>query len=206
MIKKILLTLLFAVFSVIPGSQVFAAGLYDGYALADGTVTNVRPFGMSSNPCYVSYEVILNDNTYSGENISHDFCHLEIGDTVKIKYLKSDPRKHEVASESQIKQMAPEDENVGVFGIIFGFLFIVPFLIGPIIPIIIIVMVVRRFRGSDRDGDGLGNDNKPATAEQKKLIQEGFRKLGIHHEVKKKLTQAQARETLREIDKQLKQK
>jgi len=89
--------------------------------------------------------------------------------------------------------------------------FMIPFGLGSIFFVAILIVIIKVFitvsrRLSDTDGDGLANDDKPATAEQKKLIQEGFRKIGVHHEVKKGLTQAEARETLREIDKQLKRK
>jgi hypothetical protein len=74
-----------------------------------------------------------------------------------------------------------------------------------VLPIWLIIRAVRRYRKTlDTDGDGLPGDGLPATAEQKRLIQAGFRNLGIHHEPpKKRMTQAQAREILREIDRKL---
>ena len=216
MIKKILTTfLLVAIVAVSSQLPVFAA-LYDGYALTDGIVTDIQPWSPMSNIkdiCKISYDVTISDKNYSEKDAddTHDFCHLEIGDTIKIKYLKSDPRKHAVASEFEIKNMSKEDGGMHAgFGSNMPnpLFFIAPFVL---VFIIILAMVIKTFtqvgrRMSDIDGDGLANDDKPATAEQKKLIQEGFRKLGVYHDVKKKMTQAEARETLREINKQLEKK
>jgi hypothetical protein len=230
MIKKILFTTLFALL-LIPASQVSA--LYEDYSLADGVITDTKPWSShsgSKSPCYIAYDVTLDGHDYSEQDaLSYDFCHLEVGDTVKIKYLTSDSRKHFLATEIEIKQMATEreidevkqriEENSGdktniikpntgpnqlLFAIPFGVVFFAVFFL-------IIISVLRTMRAakgrlSDIDGDGLTNDNKPATTEQKKLIQEGFRQLGVYHEVKRNLTQAQARETLHEIDRKLKRK
>jgi hypothetical protein len=88
----------------------------------------------------------------------------------------------------------------------FNPIFFLPFIIVPVLIAVVFVCILRVIKHADHDGDGLSGDAKPATPEQKKLIQEGFRRLGVHHEVKKKLTQAEARETLREIDQKLKRK
>ena len=212
--KKILSTLLVTILVAVGAQAPLYADIYEGYALADGTVTNVRGFTpTSTTTCYIAYEITLDDKTYTGENISQDFCHLEVGDTIKIKYLEADSRKHEIASEWEIGQMTPAEPQEGLSGIggwsgpgpnpIF---FLIPF--GAIFITVIAAFIFNfkniKKRLSDHDGDGLMNDDKPATAEQRKLVQEGFRKLGVYHDPKKKMTQAQARETLREIEKQLK--
>jgi len=59
-----------------------------------------------------------------------------------------------------------------------------------------------RFKTGDATGDGLYNDGSPATDEQMKLIENGFRELGRFHELKKRPNQAEAREILDEINKQ----
>ena len=224
MIKKIVFALLFALMLVPAGR---ASALYEDYALADGTVTEKKawsPLSDINKFCYLSYKVTLDGKEYEEKDTgdTHDFCHLEAGDTLKIKYLKSDPRKHVVASEFEIGQMTVTESEIGWTtttepgsdGSVGPnpLVFIAPFAVVFVIVFVIIMTNaahigrVVKDRLSDVDGDGLANDNKPATAEQKKLIQEGFRKLGVYHDVKKRMTQAQARETLREIDRQLKQK
>ncbi|MDR1197291.1 MAG: hypothetical protein LBL08_03425, partial [Candidatus Nomurabacteria bacterium] len=136
--------------------------------------------------------------------VNHEFCYLEVADTIKIKYLTSDSREHAIASKFEISDIQKqEQENQFQFMQILPFVFPLFFIV---IVFIIIIAAIRQRKNADFDGDGLANDNKPATAEQKKLIQEGFRQLGIHHEAKRGLTQAQARETLREIDRKLKRK
>jgi hypothetical protein len=210
MIKKIFATIL-VILMLVPGSQVFAAGLYDGYALADGVVTGVRPFVSSSPPCYVAYEVILDGNTYIGEDTSYDFCHLEVGDTVQIKYLVADVRKNEVATEVQIGQINQAEGGDGawkwsVFGLSFDAFVVLPLGIFLVFVVVMVFVSIRYRKKMDLDGDGMAGDDRPATAEQKKLIVEGFRRLGVPHEVKRKLTQAQAREVLREIDRKLKRR
>jgi hypothetical protein len=197
MIKRVLLVLLFVAFLLVPAGQA-SATLHRGYALADGTVTGIRPFisGLQS-PCHIAYEVFLDGSAHSGEDISHDFCHLEVGDMIKIKYLESDPRRHEVASSHTIANMTSTSMSFDMGDSNFLF-FAIP--IGLVVVFIIVVAV----KGVIIKGAMSGvNGDKPATVEQKKLIQEGFRKLGVFHDVKKRMTQAQARETLQEIDRQL---
>ncbi|MDR0591541.1 MAG: DUF3592 domain-containing protein [Candidatus Nomurabacteria bacterium] len=215
MIKKVIFTLLTVALVAVGGqSLVYAAGPYDDYALADGTVTDIQPWSSMSDIkkiCKISYDVTIDGQDYSGKNDNEsDFCYLAIGDTVKIKYLKSDPRKHEIAKEFEINQINDTNKNSSPNSLFFAIPFGVVF-VSVAVFLFIIFNIVRasRFVGkklSDNDGDGLLYDDKPATAEQKKLVEEGFRKLGVYHDVKKKMTRSQARETLREIDKQLSRK
>ena len=59
-------------------------------------------------------------------------------------------------------------------------------------------------KDDDADGDGLQGDRRPATAAQIKLIETGFRELGQYYkQPRKRMTQAQAREALRDIKEQL---
>ncbi|MCL1876650.1 hypothetical protein FWF74_01245 [Candidatus Saccharibacteria bacterium] len=216
MIKKILSTLLLAVIVAASNQLPVFAALFEGYSLADGTVTDIQPWSSHSDIkkfCKISYDVKIDGKKYSEENTddTNDFCYVEIGDTIKIKYLKSDPRDHKVASKFEIENMSKDDGGAGNGP---GSNMPNPlFFIGPFVLVFVVVLaiIIKTFiaagrKLSDTDGDGLAHDEKPATAEQKKLIQEGFRKLGVYHDVKKKMTQAQARETLREIDNQLKQR
>jgi hypothetical protein len=209
MIKILLTTILLGV-TLIISSQATASRLYEGYALADGIVTEMERSEMpsSSNFCYISYDVVLNSQEFSGRNNGiSDFCHLEVGDIIKIMYLISDPRKHEIASEFALNVMQDQresrDNSLGSDSS-FRWFMLVPIGIFLIFATGIIVVTIRQRKRMDVDGDGLSNDGAPATAEQKKLIKEGFRRLGIHHDVKRGLTQAQARETLREIERKLK--
>ncbi|MCL2095196.1 hypothetical protein FWH13_03720 [Candidatus Saccharibacteria bacterium] len=182
----------------------------DRYALTEGIVTErtmISGEPSSSNFCYISYNVTIDGQEFSGRNDGlSDFCFLEVGDAIWIKYLKSDARRHEIASSFEIESMK-RDEG-GVFGGRDGLpvLMFVPFIVVFVIAVTVILMGIKRGRKMGISGDGSIDDGRPATAEQKKLIQEGFRRLGIHHEVKKKLTQAEAREILNEIDRKLKRK
>lgn len=210
MVKKILLFLGLAIIALAPADHVLAAS--KDYMLIDGVVTNIeRSPHFPKTHCDIYYEVTIDGETFNDKNGTgmSDFCHLETGDTIKIKYLASDPRQNDVASKWDVDEWneRESEENPSIFLVIFGVIAAIPFFVGPLLPIIIVIAIIsksRKLRNGDVDGDGLGDDKKPATPEQRKLIQEGFRDLGIHHEPKKKMTQAQARETLREIDKKLK--
>ena len=65
---------------MVVGGDTSARGLYEGYALADGivterTMTNGEP--SSSKFCYISYKVTLDGQEFSGRNNGiSDFCYL----------------------------------------------------------------------------------------------------------------------------------
>ncbi len=115
---------------------------------------------------------------------------------------------------------------IATFGIIFAIFLIVsglPFIavsffvpgafsviplmtaLGPVfLGTVILVLIRLNRKRADMNGDGLAGDLEPATEAQMILIENGFRSLGqFYVRPKRRLTQAEARETLDRIQQQV---
>ncbi len=88
----------------------------------------------------------------------------------------------------------------GIDSIISLMTALVPVFLG----VMILVLIRLNRKRSDLNGDGLAGDLEPATEAQMILIENGFRSLGqFYVHPKRRLTQAEARETLDRIQQQV---
>lgn len=88
----------------------------------------------------------------------------------------------------------------GIYSIISLMTALVPVFLG----VMILVLIRLNRKRSDLNGDGLAGDLEPATEAQMILIENGFRSLGqFYVRPKRRLTQAEARETLDRIQQQV---
>lgn len=138
--------------------------------------------------CTANFSYKIGEHSYIGES---NKCGLAKGQQIKIKYNSNNPEESSFASES-------------FEGFVIGALFSLIGVIIMIIGIVILTSKRKRSLNSDKDGDGLMNDSKPATKEQKLLIETGFRDLGVFHQISDSITQAEAREIIKNIEAQQK--
>lgn len=171
-----------------------------GDATTEGTVTGIERDYMTdsdgdrSQVCQVLYEFSLDGKQYSGRSgvSSNTYCGIREGSTVRVSYKADNPTNNTYRDSGDISFI--------VFGGIFTVVGMIPFVIG----LSALVAVSRSKRHEDLDGDGLHGDSKPATEEQMRLIEAGFRQLGqFYTRPSRRPTQAEARETLRQIQVQL---
>jgi hypothetical protein len=155
-------------------------------ASAVGQISNIQ---QGEKSCWVAYDFVVDGQQYTGSTSfgSSDFCRLRIQDSVEIHYDPAHPTDnswYEPKRSSSSLWGGLIFAAFGAFGLVVGLLNLI------------------RFKTGDATGDGLYNDGSPATDEQMKLIENGFRELGRFHELKKRPNQAEAREILDEINKQ----
>ena len=138
--------------------------------------------------CTANFSYKIGEHSYIGES---NKCGLVKSQQIKVKYNSNNPEKSSFASES-------------FEGFIIGVLFSIIGVAIMIVGIVILASKRKRSLNSDEDGDGLMNDNKPATEEQKILIETGFRDLGVFHQMSASITQAEAREIIKNLEAQQK--
>ncbi|HMS92767.1 MAG TPA: DUF3592 domain-containing protein [Candidatus Saccharibacteria bacterium] len=171
-----------------------------GNATTEGTVTGIErdhmadSDGSSMDTCQVLYEFSLDGKQYSGKSImsSSTYCGISRGSTVNVSYKADNPASNHYHDSG--------DLNFIIFGTVFTVIGLVPFVMG----VSALVAVRKSSQHEDIDGDGLHGDMNPATDEQMRLIEAGFRQLGqFYTPPSRRPTQSEARETLRQIQTQL---
>jgi hypothetical protein len=165
----------------------------DQVATATGTVTSVLWVSDEHDACAFSYRFNVDGKGYSDKTRygSSNICKLSTGNEVEIRYNPSNPDESSYV-----------DTSVAVFSLFF----IVPGSIVFVIGIFNVARWLRHRRKGDLDGDGWEYDARPATDEQMRLIENGFYELGQFYQPStRRPTQAQAREILQKIDRQLEQ-
>lgn len=142
--------------------------------------------------CAPRYRYVVDGKNYSRSSTAYSDanCDIREGDSVSAKY---DPKSPD--------QSALESEVSGG-AIAFSLIFVIVGVVAIGGGAALLIFARKWHRAADDDGDGLGNDAAPATAEQMQLIENGMRELGQFYIPGKRLTQSEARETLRDIEAQ----
>lgn len=136
--------------------------------------------------CTPSYTFVVNGKTYKGQSSigSDTLCSAATNNMIAIRYDPTSPTKNST----------DDPTNIWVGSIMLGF--------GLLIILAVIGVVIYSHRHGDKDGDGLKDDNMPATQAQITLIESGMRNLGEFW-TPRKMTQSEAREIINNLDKKL---
>lgn len=163
---------------------------YDGTAEARVNSVNVTPpeeDGMVY--CTFNYSFDVGAKNYSGISSTGtpDSCALQPGTTVPIKYDKQAPTNNTTAGKTEF-YVGAAMLGVGVV----------------LVLVILTTLVLARMasKRSDRNNDGLFNDDMPATTAQLNVIDSGMRDLGEFW-VPRSMTQLEARDVIRDIETKL---
>lgn len=172
-------------------------------ATADGTITKIiedqhtNTDGSSSLTCTFGYTFNVAGQSYKGIRSmgSSAYCGFSEGAVVKINYNPDDPVDNSYASSN---------DDAEAFVSRFNTMFAVSGIAMSVIGIGGLLLLGRVKKISDLDGDGMDNDQKPASEAQMKLIENGFRELGqFYVRPSRTIKQGEARETLTRINEQL---
>ncbi len=175
----------------------FAASSYGSIAYsesAEATVTkvNILPADTDSQGevyCTFNYSFDVGSKNYSGvsQSANSDSCSLQFGSIVGIKYDKQAPTKNSTEGATEF--------IVGIVMLSIGVVLVLVIIVG-------LAFTRLAAKRSDRNNDGLFNDDMPATTAQLNVIDSGMRDLGEFW-VPRKMTQQEARDVIRDIDAKL---
>lgn len=167
-------------------------------ASTDGQVTKVIESqstdsdGTRSTTCTLGYTFDVDGKSYANTTgmSSNTYCGLSEGTTAKINYNPDDPTDNAYSD--------------GLFSVVFFGIFAAVGLTMFGAGLLAFIKLGKSKKSADMDGDGMDNDLKPASEEQMKLIENGFRTLGqFYVRPNHSITQAEARETLNRIQQQI---